>query len=172
MHRDRTHRDNGGERGEHTGTTRTPDTAHRVRGFFERASERVRAAARDLSQRARGERHRDIGPPMPRGEYDYRDRGYDEGARDSGREWRMREHDEWRGDERGLRANLGGGYDMRNERGTVRDYMHHWGNDRERGYGGHGGSQYMRGEERPERGRDRDENRWETRWERYRGRRW
>jgi hypothetical protein len=68
----------GKEMGEHRpgngdmsrGETRTAETAQRARGFFERASERVRDAAREIGQRARG-RDRDYGR-----DYSPRDQSY------------------------------------------------------------------------------------------------
>jgi hypothetical protein len=167
MNRDRTSRENGGE-GRHSdqeGTTRTAETAQRARGFFERAGERIRNAARELGQRARGmERERGRG-------YEDRDEGWfgrHEGERmmnrGMGRErdYGMRERD-WE------RARYGRGRE--DERGTMREPMLDWRDwDRDRdAYGGYGGSQYMRGDERD---RDRDEDRWDREDRQNRDRRW
>jgi hypothetical protein len=75
--------------------------------------------------------------------------------------------------ERRFSSNLGGGYDMRDEDGTVHDYLLRWGEDRDRarGYGGYGGSQYMGQYDRREYERDREHAR-RNRYDRIRGRRW
>ena len=61
---------------------------------------------------------------------DDRDRDYE---RDFGRHFGREHHRDYgRDDDRGIRANFGGGYGMRDERGTMRDPMGNWGNDRDR----------------------------------------